>query len=33
MSIFDKGEGGFVFLCHSHQDIAAVRKIRNQLET
>ena len=26
------GEGGYVFLSHSHKDISEVRKIRNDLE-
>lgn len=35
MSIFDtlqKGQGGFIFLSHSHDDIIKVREIRNSLE-
>ena len=30
--IFGKGEGGYVFISHSHQDIEKVRKIRNAME-
>ncbi len=35
MSVFDtlqKGQGGFIFLSHSHDDIIKVREIRNSLE-
>ncbi len=31
-NMFGKGEGGYVFISHSHQDIEKVRKIRNTLE-
>ena len=30
--IFGKGEGGYVFISHSHQDIKKVREIRNAME-
>jgi len=30
--IFGNGEGGYVFISHSHQDIEKVRKIRNAME-
>lgn len=29
---FINGEGGYVFISHSHQDIEKVRKIRNEME-
>jgi len=29
---FIDGEGGYVFISHSHQDIEKVRKIRNEME-
>ena len=35
MSVFDtlqKGQGGYIFLSHSHDDIIKVREIRNSLE-
>lgn len=32
MNLENRGEGGFIFVSHSHRDIVFVRKLRNELE-